>query len=163
MSYYPLALEAPRKGSELDMSVKIETATGWLDLADGALFDLEATTFDSQSVTWRKQEATSPWVEGSFVTSAVREDVTENLSVYVYGESRSEHMRMRKALTDALGQLTYRILVRVEETAVYWDCEPADYSITTSREFLHATMCVVKAQIPRKPELETLLAASEEL
>lgn len=149
--------------TDLDLKVLIETSTGWVDLSDDQSYAIEASSFGDSTVSWRKQETSNTWVEGSYVSSAVREDVTESLAVWVYGENRYEHEMLKQKLTDALGQLQYRIMLRREEAVVYWLCEPADYTVTSGHEMQHARLALVKASISRKPDVEVVVAALDEM
>lgn len=160
---HPMPLAPEPFNADLDLKVLIETSTGWVDLSDGVRFDIEASSFGDSTVSWRKQETSNTWVEGSYVSSAVREDVTEVLSVWVYGESRLEHEQLKRLLTDALGQLQYRIMVRMDEAVTYWQCEPADYTITSGHEMRHARLALVKASISRKPDADVFAASLDEM
>lgn len=159
----PYPLEPGTSTNQLQVSGKIETPTGWLDLDDGIAYEFEATAFGERGVTWRKQEVTSPFIEGTFVTGAVRENVLEQVNVYVRGESHSQLAQRVKRLTDAFGQLSYRMMLRFDDVARYWDCQPADYTVVTQREFVHARMALVRAQVPRLPAEEIVLATGDEL
>lgn len=149
--------------SELDVSAKIETPTGWLDLQDtGNGYSFEATSFSERAGTFRRQEVAGPFVDGTFVVSAVRENITESVAIYVRGDTHYVMRRRLNALVEAFSQLSYRMLVRFEDAAEYWDCLPADYTVSTQREFLHARLALFKANVPRMPATTTVLASEDE-
>lgn len=159
---YPATVEQS-DAEQLDISVKIQTPTGWLDLEDpDSGYEVHAESLGERSVTYRKTEASSPWVEGTFPISAVRDNVVESLSIYVRGDTTYEFKRRVQVLTDAIEQLSYLLLVRIEDASEYWQCFPADYSIQTQHEYLHARLGVVRAQVPRLPAVTLAPATGDE-
>lgn len=159
---WPLGDGAPSP-SGLSVSGKIETPSGWLDLNDGVGYSFEGTSFADRQVTWRRQEVTSPFVEGTYIVGAVRENITEAVSVWVRGETFSELDARVEALIGALGQMTYRFMLRLEDSAHYWTCWPADYTVSGQREYLHSRLVLVKATMPRLPGEQVVLASGDEL
>ena len=137
---------------DLDCSARIMTPTGWIELADRAGgYELGPDAFTQAAVSHRKSEISSEWLEGTFVTRSVRENVTETVSVYVYGDSPYELATRLDALTDGFDQLQYSMVVRFGDAQHEWDCWVADYTIATRQEMRFATMALVSAQVPRLP------------
>ena len=157
---FPTAPAKPATG--LSVTAKIESPTGWLDLNVEGRYKLEAGAFGERATTWRRQETVSPYLDGTYVVSAVRESVTETLAVYVYAIDHIELAARITALTNAFGQLSYRLMLRVEGSAVYWTCQPADFTVTIGRELLHAKLALVKASVPRHPVETVVIAAGDE-
>jgi hypothetical protein len=142
----------PARASELDVAARIHTATGWVELDDEENgYVLAAESFGERSVTHRKTEITSEFVGGSYVTRSVREQITETLSLYVYGINAMQLDDRIDVVTDALEQLNYQMVVRFGNSQETYTCSPADYTVTTKQEFRHATMAQIKATVPRLP------------
>lgn len=136
----------------LDLSAQIQAPGGWLDLEDEANgYWLHNESFKQSSVTHRKTDISSEWVEGSFTTRGVRENVVEQVSVYVQGATPYQLQTRLKALTDALEQLTFQMVVRFGDSQQTWTCEMADYTVVTQQEYRFATMALVQANVPRLP------------
>ena len=136
----------------LDIAFSIHAPSGWLDLDDAAGgYEAHKDTRAGQSVTWRKQEIESPYVEGTFVNEAVRENVSEALAIYVRGGSPFELRQRVTALTDALSQLQYEVRMVEGNAQETWDCSVADYTIETPQEMINSTMALVRATVPRRP------------
>lgn len=150
------------RASDLDLQIKIFSATGWIDLEDGRHYEVHKDTLATRQITHRQRTVTSEFIEGSFAATSVRENVNEALVIKVSGTSHYEWKRYIAKLTDALEQLTYQMMVRVEDATEYWDCQPANYSIETQQEFLHARLGVVRATVPRLPELLLVQASGDE-
>ena len=157
---YPFA-RAISASPRLDLTARISAPSGWIDL-NYSPYRLEASTFGERSVSWRKREVSSEFVEGTFVVSAVRENVTETLAVWVKGESEFDLQTNLDKLCGALEQLSYRLMQRHGNSAVYYDCTVADYTVTESREFKHAGIALVRASVPRHPQAEHVYAAVDE-
>jgi hypothetical protein len=70
----------------LQVAFSIQGVGGWLDLEDPQNgYEAHKDARAQQAVSWRKQEITSAYVEGAFITEAVREMVVEPLVIYVHG------------------------------------------------------------------------------
>jgi hypothetical protein len=161
LPFAPSARRAPSR--RLDVSCKIETPTGWTELNDGRRYVLEATSFGERSVSWRRTEVSSTFVEGTFPVSAVRENITETLAVWVLGSDRLEHTLARRRLTEALEQLAWRLMLRVEDVSTFWSCFASDYTVSAARELTHARRALVTAKVARLPGEETVLATGDEV
>lgn len=136
----------------LDVVFSIHAPSGWIVLEDpttGYLAHKEAR--GDRSVQWRKQEISSAYVEGSYVNTAVKENIVEPLVVYVYGGTPYELEQRVTALTDGLDQMQYQVTMRNGDLEETWDCTVADYVVQTPQEMLNATMAVVRASVPRRP------------
>jgi hypothetical protein len=159
----PYPLERMFEGQpRLKIGARMTTNMGWLDLNDGP-YRLEASAFAERTVSWRKREVQSDYVEGTFIVNAVRENVTETLNVWVRGETHYELAMARERLEDALCQLTYRISFRTSDVTRYWECSVADYTVATQREFQHACIALVRATVPRHPEEQLVMTSVDEL
>jgi hypothetical protein len=106
------------------------------------------------SLTWRKQEANNPFVDGTWVVNATKENITSVVDVYVRGESTMEATNALKALRDAFSQLNYGIEFTIDDVVYYYRCYVADFSIKTPREFRFSTMAQFSAQVPHDPNYE---------
>jgi hypothetical protein len=138
----------------LEVSARIQSQLGWLDLQDPPSgYELDATSFVEHSTTHRKVEVSSGWMEGSYIVRSVRENVSEALVVQVTGYTSAELDAKVSALTDALEQISYQIIVSFDNGQQIWDCSVADYTVTTSRDFRFAKMAIVKATVPRLPKI----------
>lgn len=141
--------------SELDVTIVLD-APGLPALSlcdDHSVYRLEATTREERQVSFRKQEVTSPFVEGSYLITAVRENVVENVSLYVYGDSQVQMDQRLEAVLERLEVPRYRMYWRSDGVEERWDCQAASYTVRTQREFQYAKMALVKAQIPRLPRI----------
>ncbi len=124
-----------------------------LDISDNERYRLEAATLGTRQVTWRKQEATSSYVPGSWVVSAVPETIMETVGVWVYGATPAELRLTLDRLTECFSQLRFFLAWEVEDDSFVWSCQVADYTVDTRREFQHATMALATFQVPRYPAL----------
>lgn len=143
---------------QIDVRCQITTPGGFIDLNDHERYELEKTTFSTVQATFRRSQATNPYVSGSFTVNAVPENVMENLSVWCRGDTHADLWDAVIALTDALRQVTYNIERIIEDDYELWSCFTADYSVNYQQEYLHARTALVNAQIPRLPETVRRLA-----
>lgn len=149
--YTPFPIDTDRRREEFDLAVKISSPTGWYDLEDGLHYAIHGDSFASFQQTWRKTEINSPWIEGSYPVNAVRENVTEQLAVWVSGETAREEREYRDKLIATIEQYSYMLMVRFGDVAEYWNCFASDYSVETQKEFLWAQLSVVRANVTRLP------------
>ena len=63
---------------DMVISCQISTAGGWLEL-NGGHYQLTSAAFAERQVPVRRQEAKSPYVEGTYITNSLRDNVTEQL------------------------------------------------------------------------------------
>lgn len=136
----------------LDVEISIHGPGGWILLEDpenGYTAHKEALA--SKSVTWRKKEIESDYVEGTFTNEAVRANIVEQLVIYVDGLSPWATSERVRALTEALEQLQYEVKVRDGDLEETWTCSVADYTLETGQELRNATMVIVRASVPRLP------------
>lgn len=128
-------------------------AGGSINLQQAGIYKLEKTTRDNRQVSKRKIEATNPFVEGSYIVAAVKENVVENVSIYVYATSQAALRSRIAAITDCLDQIRYTIVYGVDGSNETWTCFAADYSIQSQQEFQHAYLALIKANVPRLPKV----------
>lgn len=136
----------------IGVSVSVNYSGGSLELHNPALgYEVDAETRNEYAVSWRKTEVSNRWVEGTYLTNAVRENVVESLGFYVRGSTSAIMKTRLNTAIQALSDLYYTIVITLDGVTDVWECQASDYSITTQHEFLHSKMARVKAKIPRKP------------
>ena len=91
------------------------------------------------------------------MVNALRENVTEQLNVYIYGASPAafqEHVQRLRTVFDQPQFVVDKSMVNPNLTTTTWRwyCYSSDYSLSTQREFLHANMGVMNVQLLRRPE-----------
>lgn len=141
----------------LDVSLRISTGHGWLELNYGA-YELHRDTFSTTQRTMRRTQVTNPFVPGTFTVGAVPDNVTEAVAVWVEGDSHYEMDVAVQALVDALEQPSYLVEKRVNDSWQTWWCFAADVTIVTQAEYLYARKSLVQAQVPRLPQVQRGLA-----
>ena len=139
-------------------AARISSPYGWLYLGDGTQYRIGAASFADQAVTFRRSEVSSPYVEGTFVVNALRENVVETLEVYVEGTEELSLTMATRALGAVLCQVNYTVQVQLRRDVFTWSAYAADHTVSTRRELLHARVAQVTAQIPRDPSVTHTLA-----
>jgi hypothetical protein len=141
----------------LDVSLKVENDNGlWIELNDGAVFRLADGSFDGQATQWRRTEVSNPFIEGTFITNALRENITERVNVYVQGQTVFECKYYTSVLKTAVSQIRFQAELTIEDARVMWNCYASDYTVESNRPLLHSRMCLVKIDLIRDP-VEQLL------
>ena len=97
-----------------------------LNLFNPGSYEVEPPTGPGQ-VTWRRQYATSPYVEGSSLVTAVRDQVSSTLVVRCFGASASALETNTAALIAAFSQFSYTLTLTWDGVSHVWACDPADY------------------------------------
>jgi hypothetical protein len=136
----------------LDVQASLQTTTGWLDLDDAAAgYELGSDSFSEKSISHRKTEVANEWVEGSYVSRSVRDNIGEVVSVYIIADTPYDLAVKVDRITSAFDQLSYQMIVRFADSQETWDCSLADYTVSTKQEMRFATMALVKATVPHLP------------
>lgn len=135
--------------------VILTTPSGPLSL-NTAPYRLAGGSLESSSVTHRRTELQSPFLEGSYVVNSVRENTIVPVSVYVEADTQTELRDAREVLTAALDQVQFTATVVLDEASEMWHCYASDYTVNAPRELLHATKIRVDAQLVRDPKVEVL-------
>lgn len=132
------------------LQARVSTPTDWLYLNSG-VYRLHADSFAESAETWRKDEVDNPFVEGSWTVNALRENVTETLSVWVKDSSLRTTLLAAEVLRDAFRQRNYTLEATFNDLRCTYTCYVADSSVNVQREFRHAGMALVTFTIPRHP------------
>lgn len=139
--------------SQITVAARISTPYGWLYVGQGTQYRVAAGSFENQQTTFRRSEVQSPYVEGTFVINALRENVTESLDVIVEDRPDLGTANAVRALGTALSQVRYAVQVQIRRDVWTWQAYAADHTVQTKREFVHARLAQVQAQIPRDPNV----------
>ena len=126
---------------------------GWLYLDDLERYIVAADSFANSATTWRRVQVTGPYVAGKFTVSAVPDQVTEQVSLYVLGSSQSDLQSNLARLIDAVSQPYFQFVWSMDQASYIWDCDSADYSIQSTTATMFARQITVKLSIPRHPLL----------
>lgn len=147
----------------LSVKVKISTSnvyanggvsayTGtWLDVNNGTSYKVSKGSFEESTTTFRREEVTSPFVEGKFTVNALRENVSEKLSIRVSGADTISVQNNVTALINAVKANQFLIQVTLGNAQQIWFCFASDYSVNTQMEYLHARQALVNVTVTRYP------------
>lgn len=149
-----MGVSIPETRETIRLSMLIQRGDKWLQLQDPAAgFELHAETFSTKTVTHKKVDVESEWIEGSWTQRSLRNNITEMVSVWITGRSGAEMMGRVRRLTNALDQPSFRIYWEVDGYKELWYCQSADYTIESSQPMLFARQVLVKASVPRLPKV----------
>jgi hypothetical protein len=159
MSIVPYDYVAPPPGrlGSLDVSFRVSTPNGWMELNYGC-YELHRDTLGVSQRAMRRTQTSNPFVPGQFTVNAVVDTVTEIVSVWVTGDTHFEMEAAVDALVGALEQPSFLIERRVTDSLRLWWCFAADVTISTQAEYLYARKALVQAQVPRLPQEQKGLA-----
>lgn len=132
---------------------RMTTDSGWLDLMSDP-YKLSSESFVDESMTWRKQEVSNPFVDGTWVVNATKDNLSSIVDVYVRGSTTMQTRLAIEALKAAFSQINYGIEFTNDDVVMYYKCYVADYSIKTPREFRFSTMAQFTATVPMDPNYE---------
>jgi hypothetical protein len=143
----------PQQWKEADFHCRITGPYGWINLDDHQNYIVAAESFAASATTWRRTQVTGPYVAGKFTVSAVPDQVTENVTIYVLGESQTEMQINLANLIDAVSQPAFELQWSADNAVYIWQCDCADYTVDFVAANLYARHLAVKLQIPRNPVL----------
>ena len=122
-----------------------------LDLNDMTKFIL-GKNLDVSSVTWRKEAAQSPFIQGRIPVHEVKDAAETSIAVYVLGATHAALSANLEELLDAFTkQYSYILRINVEGVDNQWKCERADYQVGFATETLNARFVPVKLSFFRQP------------
>ena len=102
-------------------------ATLTITSTPGGAFWLPEDGMTRPGVTWRRQYAgASPWLHGSTLTAAVKEQSTLPFTVYTQAATTATLRAQMDELENALSQFTFDTTVTIDGVARTWACDPAD-------------------------------------
>lgn len=129
-----------------------------LNINDHVNFILSSSSIFSGTVSWRRNQAQSPFVEGQVLVSAVRDLVQDQIAIEVMagktGSVSAGHSGLQanlKTLIDAFSQYNYNLSVQWDTIPYTYACQPADYTIDWTGGRAQAQQLQVKFNIFRSP------------
>jgi hypothetical protein len=135
---------------------------GWfsLETPNGEL-ELHPDTFASAQVTQRRRTAQSMFVPGTYTISAVAENITEQVAVWVAVADPLLHAQTVEYLIELFSRTTFE-LMKVKVQTEYRDvpkaavelitCFAADWARNTQREYMHADRTLLTFSVPTLPD-----------
>lgn len=145
------AVEPPKPKFVDSFGVEITYGAAWIDLNDLLNYRVSAEAFGTKAQVLRRITTTSPYFDGTFLIHSTKENITESVTVFVYGVSQNHVTENLLQLEELFSQPAYRIRVRMEDHMETWTCQPGDYTIERTHVYMHNTMAAFKAQVPRMP------------
>lgn len=124
-----------------------------IDLEDTGTYRIMA--WGPGQLTWRRREVRSPYVHGSTLVGAVKENLSITLQILVEGDDAEDLVSKMSLLLRAFEQPRYRVGITVDGASYEWYCQPADYQTNTDGSFRadhwRQHVQVVTFRIPRDP------------
>jgi len=106
------------------------------------------------SMSRRREVAISPFVDGEFLISSVKDVVNIALAVRFFGATHAALKANVEAALAAFDQFSYTLTLTLEGEVSTWSCEPADYGPLDGQidPFgMRSTQQVYTFAIPRQP------------
>lgn len=107
-----------------------------LDLNDHTNYVI-SDGFDAGAVSWRREQAESPYVESKITIGRVRDIVEARIGIQVRGATHADIAANVKTLIDAFTQDVFYLSISLDGTVYRWEGEAADYTMEWNRERLH--------------------------
>lgn len=150
----PYAISDPDQEGLQYLAVEISYGGEWVDLNDGQRFKINAEgTRDNTSKSWRKITAQSPILGGDYLIHAVPNMVSEQVGVWVYGNTQTDLADNFFFLEELFEQLDYRLRWTTNEYRETWRCQLAEASSGRGQVWTHSQMAVSTFTVPRYPDV----------
>lgn len=152
----PLPKQAAKPNPDTLDNYTIEMSFGsqWIDISDGVNYKVSSQNFGENSTqTWRKITAQSPHYDGTYLIHATKENVTQQMSVLVYGQNQNQVTENILLLEDIVSQPAFRVRFTVGNHQEVWSCQQSDYVINRGHVYLHNTMAEFAITIVRMPRV----------
>jgi hypothetical protein len=146
----PYGVTSPESEGLNYLAVEISYGSQWVDLNDGVKFKVGADqTRDSTSKTWRRITAQSPVLGGSYLVHAVPDMVSEQVSLWVYGQDQTDLADNYWYAMDLFEQMSYRMRWTTNEYREYWNCQLADSQSSRAQVWTHSQMALLTFSVDR--------------
>ncbi len=140
----------------MDLSVTFSrTLLGLGDLEINDHIKYYVAEFGDQSITWRRQQVSSPWVDGTVTSQRSKENVTRSMTIEVLGDNWADTLSNAKDLIDAVSQDTFVLTSDMNSEIVSYICEASDYSWAQSKERWHSYRGILTVSLIHKPNPTT--------
>lgn len=152
-TFVPFSVTEDRAGLEY-LDVEITVGGEWISLNDGEKYRINAqSTRDNTTKSWRKVTAQSPVLGGDYLVHAVPEMVTEQVSVWIYGQDQTDLNDNFWNLESYFEQFSYQLRWTLNEYREYWLCQLSEVSSSRGQVWTHSTMAMSSFQVPRYPSV----------
>lgn len=123
-----------------------------LSLSDGVNFKLGQDILGGQ-LSWNRQTAKSPYVDGEFTVNRTKGRVEERFTVQVLGATQTVLNQNLADLIEAFSQDRFILTIEMDEVPYSYDCEASDYQIDYTGTRWLAKTVLVTFMVPRQPRL----------
>lgn len=123
---------------------------GDLNINDGIRYKVSNRLLGG-AVTWDRNVATSPWVDGDVTVSRRRPNVSEEIEIHVYGDNHTALRANIVELVQAFSQHSFNLAVYLSGQIYQYQCEAADYQMSWEQSKIHGTMSTLTFTMPRRP------------
>lgn len=123
-----------------------------LNLNDHVNYYVAQQQFMGGTMTWTKNQITSPYVDGATTVNRTRGQVTEPVTIEVLGTSDTVLQTNMATLINAFSQDSYDLLIAIGAANYQYQCEAADVQQArwTVSGLLFKQQQIV-FQVPRQP------------
>lgn len=140
---------------DLDLAVAVtrtQLGLSELNICDHLNYYIAATQFLGGTMSWTKNQITSPYTDGAFTVNRTRGQVTEPVTVEVLGETDTDLQTNLATLINAFSQDSFVLLIGIGAANYQYQCEAADVQLArwTVSGMLFKQQQVV-FQVPRQP------------
>lgn len=139
--------------SSLTLSVLVdrtELSLADLEINDGTTY-IVTDRVNPGAVSWRREQVTSPYVDGAVTVSRAKEIVEGQIVVDVLGATQGAVQNSIATLIDAFTQDQFELTFSMDGTIYKWQCEAADYIVNWDRVRFINRKVSVGFQFPRQP------------
>lgn len=139
--------------NDIALSVTVtrtELGLGDLEINDGTTY-ICTPKLDPGAVSYRREQVKSPFVDGTFTISRVKDQTEFQLVVDVLGSTHSAMQSAVGTLIDAMTQDEFTLKVVIDGATYSWTCEAGDYAMGWSNAHFASTRTAVAFTLPRKP------------
>ena len=153
MTIQPWPARVPRDDPDsIGLSVRVSMPNGgWCELNDHVVFTVADGSFDGEAVSWRRAEDTNPFLEGTYLINALRNNVTRPLNVYVEGQTQFDLNDNLDNLKGYLSQRQFQLVRTIDNSARLFTCFASDYAIQSDRPLMFARKALLKCQLVTHP------------
>ena len=132
----------------------------WLSLSDltiaaSAGYYIQRDGFGPGETSFRRSEAESIYVNGKYMTHAVKDQQTSTLKIRVVGATQTELYSRMDTLAKAMEQFSFTLDITIGDKTFSYECDAADYAIGDGGQvqdiWARSSTQMMTFDVPHKP------------
>lgn len=123
-----------------------------LDFNDHVNYYVGPSNFFGATVSWQREQVTSPFIDGAVTTYRNRQMVTDQFALEVLSDGTTSKLMSNIATAvTAMCQDSFTIQIGINTQNLQYLCEASDYTVSFTQERVNVKRAQISFSFPRQP------------